>query len=141
MWLVPLQVDVRHPAMDQDEIERAIAYHLVRDAQVTAARVPSLRPHAIRLGLARLSSACFPFSDGARRLQGAIEGEVDETLQNASAEWAHRARAHAERWVRGSPQPAGQRPSRNADLLCESTLQLGARQHRAVRARSARPSR
>src|SRR6266566_143844 len=87
MWLVPLQVDVRHPAMDQDEIERAIAYHLVRDAQVTAARVPSLRPHAIRLGLARLSSACFPFSDGARRLQGAIEGEVDETLQNASAEW------------------------------------------------------
>src|SRR2546429_9727302 len=40
-----------------------------------------------RLGLAKLSSACFPFSNGARRLQRAIEGEVDETLQNVFGKW------------------------------------------------------
>jgi hypothetical protein len=38
--------------MDQDKIEWAIAYDLVSDAQVTAPRVPSLGPHAIRLGRA-----------------------------------------------------------------------------------------
>src|SRR2546423_8911579 len=53
MRLIPLQVDVRHPTMNKDEIERPITYHLIGDAEVTAARVSGLRRHAIRLGLAR----------------------------------------------------------------------------------------
>ena len=53
--------------MDQDKIEWAVAYHLVGDAQVTAARVPSLGPHAIRLGVA---SQIFDFRHRFRWCSG-----------------------------------------------------------------------
>ena len=44
--LVPEVVEVRDPAHDEDEIDRAVADHLVGDVDVAAARVVRLRAPA-----------------------------------------------------------------------------------------------
>jgi len=41
--LVPHELDIRDPARHVHEVERSLADHLVRDADVAAARVPGLR--------------------------------------------------------------------------------------------------
>jgi hypothetical protein len=44
-WLLPDHLDVRDPARPIDEVERALADHLIGDVDVAASRIASLRLH------------------------------------------------------------------------------------------------
>ena len=53
MRLLPRDVEVGDEAVDEEQVERAVAEHLVGDAEAAAPGVPGLGPHGRSLVRAR----------------------------------------------------------------------------------------